>query len=579
MYTFNELRKFEKNLNKDKLADAKLAILGDCATQHITIAIKGYAVTQGIRLECFEADYNQVFSLIMDTSSELYCFRPQFLLVFLTSEKLYIDFCSRNDEKKKCFADDWLAKIKTYYSKFLSVISFPCAIIQTNFVELNDNIFGNLGAKTECSFIFQIRKLNYLFQEYSSSLSAISILDVSSIQNQIGREHFVDYKMFYLAKMSIAIDAIPSVAKSVTDIIRCKKGKFKKCVVLDLDNTIWGGVIGDDGLSGIKIGELGIGPVFSSFQLWLKQLKERGVVLAVNSKNNEETAKEPFLKHPDMVLRLEDISLFVANWNDKASNIAYIQKVLNIGFDSMVFLDDNAFERNVVRSAYPDVTVPELPDDPTLYLPFLKSLNLFETASYSEEDTRRTEQYRQESNRTELQLMYDDYNEYLSSLEMVGTCNYFDEYSVPRIAQLTQRSNQFNLRTIRYSEDEISSVMNDSEKTGLYFCLRDKIGDYGLISVAILEKENPDTLFISEWLMSCRVLRRGMEEFVMNCIVEKARNTGFSCIDAEYIPTEKNKIVENIYSSLGFTNTGKNKYRLKIDDYIQNRTYIVENKE
>ncbi|MBR6290649.1 MAG: HAD family hydrolase, partial [Clostridia bacterium] len=373
----------------------------------------------------------------------------------------------------------------------------------------------------------------------------------------------------------ISLDVLPAVAKEIFDVILATRGKIKKCVVLDLDNTLWGGVIGDDGLSGIQIGDLGLGHAFSDFQSWLKELKKRGVLLAVCYKNNEETAREPFEKHPDFVLRMEDFSIFVENWEDKATNIRYIRDVLNLGMDSFVFIDDNPFERDLVRSMIPEITVPDLPDDPSQYLSYLRSLNLFETASFSEADAVRTEQYREEVGRAKAQTQFESFDDYLKSLEMKASFAPFDDFHIPRIAQLTQRSNQFNLRTVRYTENQVAAAASDGGRLTLYFTLRDKFGDYGLISVVIMDKTDEDTLFIDTWLMSCRVLKRGMEEFIVNKIVEVARENGFSRVIGEYLPTPKNAMVKDIYSRLGFSDEGGGRFVCDVGSFVPNKTYIV----
>ena len=255
-----------------------------------------------------------------------------------------------------------------------------------------------------------------------------------------------------------------------------------------MDNTIWGGVIGDDGMENIQIGELGMGHAFDRLQRWAKELKHRGIILAVCSKNEDDTAKRPFREHPDMTLRLEDIAVFVANWNNKADNIKHIQSTLNIGFDSMVFLDDSAFERNLVREHLPAVTVPELPEDPALYVPYLCALNLFEMASFSEEDRQRTRQYQEEAARNDFQTSFTSIDDYLSSLAMVSDVKAFDDFSLPRVAELTQRSNQFNLRTVRYTEADIDRLRKSNDCITMSFHLEDKFGDHGLIGLVILKK-------------------------------------------------------------------------------------------
>ena len=352
--------------------------------------------------------------------------------------------------------------------------------------------------------------------------------------------------------MVVSIDALPYFAHSVIQIICAFRGSIKKCIVLDLDNTIWGGIIGDDGIENIQIGELGIGKAFSEFQYWIKKMQQRGIIIAVCSKNDESVAKEPFEKHPDMVLRLKDIAVFIANWENKADNINHIQKILNIGFDSMVFMDDNPFERNMVRENIPQITVPELPEDPALYLDYLYSLNLFETVSASDEDSQRTIQYQKEAERMVFQESFANENDFLKSLNMCSEVKPFDNFTIPRVAQLSQRSNQFNLRTVRYTEDDIKQIVSSEKYITLSFTLEDKFGDNGLICAIILEKQTDTALFIDTWFMSCRVLKRGMESYVMNTIIEIAREKGFSTIIGEYIPTSKNGMVKEHYKDLGF---------------------------
>ena len=284
----------------------------------------------------------------------------------------------------------------------------------------------------------------------------------------------------------------------VLSILCAVEGRFKKCLVLDLDNTIWGGVVGDDGWENIQVGHgLGIGKAFTEFQEWVKKLKNRGIIIAVCSKNDESKAKEPFEKNPEMVLKLDDIAVFVANWENKADNIRTIRDILNIGFDSMVFLDDNPFERNMVREHVPDVTVPELPEDPGEYLEFLYTQNLFETASYNEGDKDRTRQYQVEAKRVSLQRSFTNEADFLKSLNMVSEVGGFNKFNTPRVAQLSQRSNQFNLRTVRYTDTEISAIEADERYVTFSFTLSDKFGDNGLICVVIGEKQDMGTLFIN----------------------------------------------------------------------------------
>lgn len=568
----------KKNAKQDMadLKEYKIAILGDCSTQHLATALKGYGYQENYNLNIFDSDYNQIDAQIMDDTSELYKHAPDAVLIYMSTEKLYEKFCEMALEQRENFADLTIEKIANYWQTLNSKIKTN--ILQFNFIEIDDRTFGNYANKTPSSFLYQLRKLNFQLMELASQTKNAFLIDLSSIQNTYGREVVHDDKLYYIAKMPLSTNILPEVAKQVLDVIKALNGKFKKCVILDLDNTLWGGVIGDDGLSSIQIGELGLGHAFSEFQMWLKELKNRGIILAVCSKNNENIAKEPFEKHPEMILRLDDISMFVANWEDKATNIKNIQATINIGMDSIVFIDDNPFERNLVKGMIPDITVPELPEDPALYLSYLKSLNLFETASYSENDKDRTKQYQAEVGRTTMQSSFENFDEYLKSLEMEATVHSFDEFEFPRISQLTQRSNQFNLRTVRYTEAEIEQIAKDDQYLTLSFSLKDKFGDYGLISVVIAKKQDEKTLFLDTWLMSCRVLKRGMEEFIINHVIEMAKENGFSKVIGEYLPTPKNAMVEKMYAKLGFTDLGNGKFEADVENFNFNKTNIQNEK-
>ena len=571
--TFQPLKKLSKT-DASALPQYSLAVLGDCATQHLATALRGYGVSVGIRLNVFDADYDQIDAQVMAPDSELYRFAPQGVLLQMCTEKLQEAFYDCPPEARASFAEDTYARIRQIWSRIGSRI--PATVLQCNFPLIDDGVFGQFGNKTEQSFLFQQRKLNYLLMQGCQEAKNTFLIDLDALQTALGRSTFADPKLYYVAKMPISLAALPAAAKLVVDVVRSLQGAVKKCLVLDLDNTLWGGVIGDDGLSGIQIGELGTGHAFSDFQKWLKELKNRGILLTVCSKNNEDTAKEPFEKHPEMVLRLEDFSMFVANWEDKARNIRTIQQALNIGMDSMVFLDDNPFERELVRTMIPEITVPELPEDPALYLQYLRGLDLFETASYSREDAGRTEQYREKAQRAAFEAAFQSYDDYLEALQMRASAAAFDPFHYPRIAQLTQRSNQFNLRTVRYTEAEIEALAQDDSRIGLYFTLKDKFGDHGLISVVVLEKQPEDTLFISEWLMSCRVLKRGMEEFIVDKILSVAAQQGFRRVVGEYIPTPKNAMVKDLYEQLGFARLENGRVQAEVSGFPYHKTFITE---
>ena len=567
---FSQLK---KNLKKDfsSFPILKVALLADSASQFFNQALRGYGYTQGINLEIWEADYDQIYQTIIDEHSFLYSQSPDFIIIYQSSQKLISDFYKKKLSEKQSFAKTH----KHFLEQLTNLINsrLNANIIFINYPEINDSIFGNYTNKTTASFLYQLRLMNLNLMELAINVKNVNICDLSTIQNFIGRSTLSSDKMYITADSVLSLDALPVIAKNINDIIQAYQGKFKKCLILDLDNTLWGGIIGDDGVEGIQIGDLGIGKAFSKFQQWIKQLKERGIILAVCSKNTEHIAKEPFEKHPDMELRLEDIAVFVANWNNKADNIRHIQSILNIGFDSMVFLDDNPFERGIVKKEIPEITVPDLPEDPAEYLSFLYQQNLFETTSFTEEDTKRNDQYREEAERAVLLQTFTNEADYLQSLEMKAEIQPVNKFSLPRAAQLTQRSNQFNLRTIRYTEEQMHAIITDPNKFTLSVSLKDKFGEYGLISLIILHKTSKDQLFIDTWIMSCRVLKRNVEEFVLNKMVNLAAINGCQSLRGEYLPTQKNGLVKDHYKNLGFTNID-GYWQLPVNDYKIKHTHI-----
>lgn len=577
MRTLRELKKLAKEeLNAPKV---KVALLGDTATQLLVTAIKGEAVDRGIAMDLYEGEYSQVERQLMDPTSELYEFNAEITIIFQSTHKLGEYHSSLSTDKQEQLADERLS----FISSLCESQSFANKkILYFNYPEIEDTIFGSYANKVESSLSYQVRKLNYELMNLSKQYSNLFICDIAGLQNLFGRRFMFAPNVYMTTEMVLSVNALPYVASRVVDIIAAIRGQFKKCLILDLDNTVWGGVIGDDGIEGIELGHgLGIGKAFTEFQMWIKKLKQRGIIICVASKNNEDTAKEPFEKHPDMVLKLDDIAVFQANWETKVDNIRTIQSILNIGFDSMVFLDDNPFERNIVRENIPGITVPELPEDPAMYLEYLYSLNLFETASYSNADKDRTKQYQVEAKRVSLSKTFTNEADFLKSLNMVSTVSGFTKFNTPRVAQLSQRSNQFNLRTIRYTEADIEAMAKDPDVVDLSFTLEDKFGDNGLIAVIIMKKRDKETLFVDTWFMSCRVLKRGMENFTLNTMVELAKAKGYKQIVGEYIPTPKNKMVESHYPNLGFTKieSESQQYVLDLENYRPRECYIVKNEK
>lgn len=574
MITFKELKRNQKN-DMSNLPTIKVSLLGDSATQFLATAIKGMGIERGYNIDLFEAEYNQVERQVLDPTSDLYQHKAQYTIVFQSTHKLMEKYAMMSADEQVRMADDRL--------DFIRIICAQVSghIVYYNYPEIEDTVFGSYANKVQTSFTYQLRKLNYELMNLAQECQNLFICDLCGLQNKFGRDMMYDSTVYMSTEMLLSLDALPYVASRTMDIIGSIEGKFKKCLILDLDNTVWGGVVGDDGWENIQVGHgLGIGKVFTEFQEWVKKLKKRGIIVCVCSKNDENKAKEPFAKNPEMVLKLDDISVFIANWENKADNIRIIQSILNIGFDSMVFLDDNPFERNMIRKNVPGVTVPELPEDPGQYLEFLYSQNLFETASYSNADKDRTKQYQVEAKRVTAAKAFTNEADFLKSLNMLSEVKGFDKFNTLRVAQLSQRSNQFNLRTVRYTEDQITAIDQSDKYATFSFTLEDKFGDNGLIAVIIMEKKDAETLFIDTWFMSCRVLKRGMENFTLNILVDYAFQNGFKKIIGEYLPTAKNKMVKELYPSLGFDaidGVETAQWVLNVEKY-QNRECYIEKK-
>lgn len=574
MKTIIELKKLLKQ-DLSKLAQIKVAMVGDTATQLLSTAIRGVGAERGYNVILFETEFNQVEQQMLIPTSDLHQFNADFIVVFQSTHKLGVHHSLLTAENQLTLAEERLS----FVASICEDPNLKCKkIIYFNYPEIGDTVFGSYANKVETSFTYQVRKLNYELMQFSEKYQNLFICDLAELQNKFGRDKMFAPNTYANTEMVLRMEVLPYVASRVMDIICAIKGQFKKCLILDLDNTLWGGVIGDDGLEGIELGHgLGTGKMFTEFQMWIKKLKQRGIIICVASKNNEETAKEPFEKHPDMVLKLEDIAVFQANWDTKVDNIRIIQQILNIGFDSMVFLDDNPFERNIVRDNISGITVPELPENPEEYLEYLYSLNLFETASYSTQDKDRTKQYQVESQRVSLSKTFTNEADFLKSLNMVSVVSGFTKFNTPRVAQLSQRSNQFNLRTVRYTDTDIEAFANDPEIIDLSFTLEDKLGDNGLIAVVIMRPLNKETLFVDTWFMSCRVLKRGMENFTLNKMVEAGKAKGYKRIIGEYLPTTKNKMVENHYSNLGFRiidDSVSAQFELDLNSYCPRECYI-----
>jgi FkbH-like protein len=570
------LSKEAKTLKMSSAAKViRIALLADCATQHLATIMRAIAARNNVQAEVYEGNYDGVDLEILDPNSALYAFAPQYVVILLSSEKLKARLYASND--RRTFAGETVGRLESLWGAFRA--HNQATIIQSTFVLPSERAFGNYELKVADSVGSIFTEINYRLAVKARETKNVLLNDVDFLAASVGRAQWLDPRMWNMAKTPCRLEHVPLLAQSLLDTVFAASGLITKCVVLDLDNTLWGGVIGDDGLEGIALGEFDEGEAFVAFQKFILELKRRGIILAVVSKNEHANAVLPFREHPHMALKEEDISVFVANWDNKADNIRLVQKTLNIGFDSLVFLDDNPFERNIVREFLPEVVVPELPEDPSLYLQTLAGLNLFETSSFSEADLKRADQYREEAQRELTKTHFTDINDYLTSLAMEIRLERFNAFNLPRIAQLIQRSNQFNLMTRRYGEAACEAMMKDPSLAPLTLRLADKFGDYGLISVVILKPAGED-LEIDEYLMSCRVLQRGVENFTMNNIFVYAARLGAKRVVGHYIPTAKNEMVKGFFKSFGFEKVadgdgGASQWALAVDAYRPRETFMT----
>jgi FkbH-like protein len=558
----------------------KLALLADVSTQHLLPLLRVLFAEAGIDAEIYEGGYDTIQLEAYNPASGLYSFQPQIVVILQSLMKLkgqFYDFPEDRGNFSRIQADSIEKLWKAIQSRS------PASIIQSTFVIPCERPFGNFGQKVTDHLQDAVRELNRELCLRGRLQPGVFIDDIDHIAAWVGRRHFLDERLWGLAKTLCALEFLPDVAQSLVDIALASIGRAVKCVVLDLDNTLWGGVVGDDGLEGIGLGDLDEGGAFRSFQQYLRELSRRGIMLAVCSKNNETLARQVFQEHSGMVLKEEHIAVFVANWDDKATNIRRIRETLNIGFDSMVFLDDNPFERNLVRQLIPQIIVPELPEEPALYVRFLSELNLFETASHSSLDSQRNILYQEQQKRAAESGKFGDLNEYLQSLDTEAAFKPFEPANLSRIAQLIQRSNQFNLTTRRYAESECGAIMNDAENFFPFtIALRDRVGDFGLINIVILRLRRPDgALEIDTFLMSCRVLQRGVEEYAMNKIFEYARHCRYERVVGRYIPTAKNVMVKDFFQRFGFvcvedSGAAGSEWSLRVDDYVARKVFIRE---
>jgi FkbH-like protein len=449
-------------------------------------------------------------------------------------------------------------------------------VIQNLFELAPWNALGHYAARHSAAPTHWLQRLNQRLSD--AAPSHVTLHDLPALVLQAGSRDWFDPRYYHEAKLPCGPRSLVPYAHSVASLVTAILGRSRKVLVLDLDNTLWGGAIGDLGIEGIRIGQgSGEGEAFLAFQRYARALKERGILLAVCSKNDDANARQPFERHDDMVLRLDDFACFIANWQNKADNIRTIARTLDLGVDSLVFVDDNPAERAIVRRFAPEVAVPALPEDPAGYVQAVARHRYFETVSWTVEDAKRADYYAANSRRNQLKLETGDIDSFLASLGMAATIRPVSEVNIQRVTQLVNKSNQFNLTTRRRTLPEVEALSRDDDWFTVTISLADKLGDNGLISVLFLHRTGT-VLEIDTWLMSCRVLQRGVEQLALNQVVGIARQAGCHEVHGTYMPTARNALVRDHYRDLGFTPRGEDgdttHWTLAVDAFEPFPTFI-----
>ena len=577
VYIINSKKKIKHQLemeSKPKI-QKKIAILGGSTTQEIVNILELFLLNNGINPIFYQSEYNHYWQDGVFSNPELDTFDPDIIYIHTSHcniESYPVPFESKQDANDKLQVE--FNRFKTMWESLQT--RFACPVIQNNMERPCYRLMGNKDISALDGKTNFISRLNQLFYAYSQNHSQFFIHDIDYLASEYGLSRWHDPRAWYSYKYCLAINAIPEFAFSLANIIKSIFGFNKKVITLDLDNTLWGGVIGEDGREGISIGpELPMGQIYSDFQYYLKQLKTIGILLTIASKNDECSAKEGF-SHPDMILKMNDFVAHQINWNRKDMNIQQMANSLQIGFESIVFVDDNPAERQIVSSHISNVDVVPY-NDIENFIPYLDKSGFFETTIQTGEDQKRSEMYIENKTRQDNLIQFANYQDYLLSLNMTATMSDFNAIDLQRIVQLTNKTNQFNLTTIRYTDGDMRKIVHSNKYIRICGRLKDKYGDNGIVSLMIAEKQN-NSAHIILWLMSCRVLKRDMEYAMMDTFVKRCKDESISQIYGEYIPTTKNTMTQYLYRDMGFELQEdlpkKTVWRLSVDSYQQKNKYI-----
>lgn len=570
-------------LKQTNLLSTRIAILGGSTTTEVKSMLELFLLAQGIKPTFYESGYNRYYEDVLFENPDLWNFKPDIVLVHTTWHNVsQFPELMETETQVEQRARREMARVESFWEKIHTGLG--AVIIQNNFDLPRLRPLGNLEASQSFGRVNFLMRLNAEFASYARNHSRFFINDIHYLSAQVGLTEWLGNSYWYSFHMALSPTATMALARNVAAIVKSIYGKSKKCLVLDLDNTLWGGVIGDDGLQNLILGsDHAVGAAFRDFQQYVKDLQRRGVILAVCSKNDPENAKEGF-SHPDSILKLEDFAAFKANWNPKPANIREIVAELNIGLDSMVFVDDNPAERAFVAEQLPEVAVPDVGSDVSLFAEILERERYFEVEKLVQEDLNRAVFYKSNAQRNISESSFGNYGEFLASLEMTAEIGRFLPVYLERVTQLINKTNQFNLTTRRYTSAEVEAVAQNPSFVTLYGRLTDKFGDNGLVSVVIGHVVD-DTVELVVWLMSCRVLNREMELAMFDALVEQCQARGIRKIGGIYIPSKKNGMVAGHYASLGFSRVdgaseGRDLWQYEVSPTYSAKTrYIRRNAE
>jgi FkbH-like protein len=546
------IRRFKTIVSSSaELRPVRIALMGNGTLNFLADTLRLWMGLEGYAAEIYQCAYGSFRQEILDKQSIFHAFEPD--IVWLLAGERDANFGNIAPGADTATCEAAVSSIAGEWRQLWKLIrkNRPVRIIQCNLEEPLSRVFGHYEAAVQWSRSGLIHALNAKLAD-CALWDQVTVFDLNYVAAVFGLARWRDARQWHQSKHPFSPDAYGMVAHHFARLVASMLGNSRKCIVVDLDNTLWGGVVGDEGIEGIQLGDGPAGEAFAAFQDYLKMLLDRGILLAVCSKNERAVAEEPFRSHPSMRLKLEDISCFRANWENKADNLRQIAKTLNIGLDALVFVDDNPTERELVRSQLPEVSVVALPEDPSDYSVALAASCFFETISFSREDAARGQLYRENALRDISMQAAADLNSFLRDLDMVAESGAPDRFRLPRMAQLLAKTNQFHLTTTRYCEAELLELAQNPDLWVRWFSLRDRFGDHGLISVAILRRED-DALAVDTWAMSCRVFNRGMEEFILLEMLDAARALSVARLIGRYKPTAKNGPVADLYQRLGFS--------------------------